>query len=108
MVAGFFAALFGVGGGIIVVPALMGILHFEPRLATGTSLAAIGITACFAVVAYVAVGHVEWAEAALIGLPAVLGALAGTWLQQRISSRVLMLLFRRAFTTVVAVRPSAV
>ena len=103
LVAGLFAALFGVGGGIVIVPALMAVLHFEPRLAAGTSLAAIGITACFGVIAYVTVGHVEWAEAVLIGLPAVLGALAGTWLQQRISSRVLMLLFA-GFIVIVAVR----
>ncbi len=103
LVAGLFAALFGVGGGIIVVPALMGLLHFEPRLATGTSLAAIGLTACFGVIAYVALGHVEWAEAALIGVPAVFGALGGTWLQQRISSRILMLLFA-GFLIIVAIR----
>jgi uncharacterized protein len=103
VVAGVFAAMFGVGGGIIVVPALIALLRFEPREATGTSLLAIGITACFAVVAYMVVGHVEWAEAALIGLPAVLGALAGTWVQRRISSQVLMLLFA-GFILAVAVR----
>jgi uncharacterized membrane protein YfcA len=103
LLAGLFAALFGVGGGIVVVPLLVVLLGFEPRPAAGTSLAAIGLTACFGVIAYVAVGRVQWGEAATIGLPAVAGALAGTALQQRLSSRTLSLLFA-AFLVTIAVR----
>jgi uncharacterized protein len=45
LVAGVFSALFGVGGGIIIVPLLVALVGFDGRRATGTSLAAIGITA---------------------------------------------------------------
>ena len=47
--AGFFSALFGVGGGVIVVPLLVLVARFETRVATGTSLAVIGVTALFGV-----------------------------------------------------------
>jgi uncharacterized membrane protein YfcA len=103
LVAGLFSTLFGVGGGVIVVPLLIMLLSFDPKPATGTSLAAIGITAAFGTLAYALRGRVEWDAAAMIGLPAVLGGLAGTWLQQRISSRLLVLLFA-GFLVATAVR----
>lgn len=103
LVAGLFSALFGVGGGLVVVPLLIVLFAFEPRVATGTSLAAIGLTALFGVVAYGLLGRIEWEEAALVGFPAVGGVLAGTWFQQRLSSRLLLLLFA-AFLVAIAVR----
>lgn len=103
LIAGLFATLFGVGGGIIVVPLLITVLRFDVKPAAGTSLAAIGLTACFGVVSYAVVDRVQWPEAAMIGLPAVVGGLLGVWLQQRVSSRALVLLFA-AFLVVIAVR----
>lgn len=103
IVAGFFSALFGVGGGIVVVPLLIAMLSFEPQTATGTSLAGIGITAAFGVIAYVILARVHWDEAAMIGLPAVLGGLAGIAIQRRLSSRTLVLLFA-GFLVVIAIQ----
>jgi uncharacterized protein len=39
--AGIISGLFGVGGGIVIVPALIGLLHFEQKRAVGTSLGAL-------------------------------------------------------------------
>ena len=100
---GFFSALFGVGGGIVLVPLLILLVGFESKAATATSLAAIGFTALFGVGAFSALGEVEWGEAAVVGLPAMAGTVAGTWLQQRVSSRLLVLFFA-VFLLVVAVR----
>ena len=91
--AGFFSALFGVGGGAIVVPLLVLFAGFAPTVATGTSLAAIGITALFGMVAFGVLGEVSWADAVVVGLPAMAGTLAGIWLQQRVASRLLARLF---------------
>jgi uncharacterized membrane protein YfcA len=103
LTAGFFSALFGVGGGIVVVPLLILFAGFEARSAAGTSLAVIGLTALFGVAAFGALGEIDWADAATVGLPAVGGALAGTWLQQRVSSRLLILLFA-GFLVAIAIR----
>jgi uncharacterized membrane protein YfcA len=92
LVAGFFSALFGVGGGIVVVPLLVLLLGYSTRWATGTSLAAIGLTSLFGMAAYGALGEVSWSDAALVGLPAMLGTLLGTWAQQRVPTRTLTLL----------------
>lgn len=91
LAAGFFSALFGVGGGIVVVPLLV-LAGFGAGEATGTSLAAIGITALFGMVSFGILGEVSWADAVVVGFPAMAGALAGTWLQQRVSSRPLVAL----------------
>jgi uncharacterized protein len=89
VVAGLFSALFGVGGGIIIVPLLVLAAGYEERLATGTSLAAIGITALAGVVLYSFEGHVELGYAALVGLPAAGAAVVGASLQQRVPVRTL-------------------
>jgi uncharacterized membrane protein YfcA len=91
--AGFFSALFGVGGGLIVVPLLVLVAGFAAQEATGTSLAAIGITALFGMIAFGILGEVSWPDAIVVGFPAMAGTVAGTWLQQRASSRLLVALF---------------
>ena len=58
-----------------------------------TSLGAIGLTALAGTIRYAFHGDVEWGYAALIGLPASVGAVAGTAMQQRIDSRWLSLSF---------------
>jgi uncharacterized protein len=93
LAAGFFSALFGVGGGIVIVPLLILLLRFEPRAATGTSLAAIALIALAGTIAYGVRGEVDWVYAGLVGLPAAAGAVAATHLQQRVPVRVLALAF---------------
>ena len=102
LVAGFFSALFGVGGGIVIVPLLLLLCAWDARRATATSLAAIGVTALSGVVAYWIHGEVRPAYAALVGLPAAVGAVGGTTLQQRINVRTVELLFA-AFIVGIAV-----
>jgi hypothetical protein len=89
LAAGVFSALFGVGGGIIAVPLLILALGLPTRVATATSLGAIGITALAGVVVFSLRGEIDAGYAALVGLPATAGALLGTSLQQRIDTRML-------------------
>ena len=93
LVAGVFSTLFGVGGGIVIVPLLILVARFDSRPATATSLAAIGITALAGTILYALEGEVQVAHAALVGLPAAAGAIAGATAQQRVSSRALTLAF---------------
>jgi uncharacterized membrane protein YfcA len=93
LVAGLFSSLFGVGGGIVAVPLLMMLAGFPAHEATGTSLAAIVITATVGATLYAIKGEVDFARAALVGIPAVGGVLLGTALQQRIPARNLTFAF---------------
>src|SRR5688572_393919 len=81
---GAFSGLFGVGGGIVMVPLLILWAGFDERRATGTSLAAIVVIASVAASVQAAYGNVHVEEGLLVGVPAVGGVLLGTWLQQRV------------------------
>ena len=85
--AGAFSGLFGVGGGTIIVPLLVLWLGSEHREATGTSLAAIAVIGALAAAAHAAYGNVDFAKGLLVAAPAIVGVLAGTAIQQRISER---------------------
>src|SRR6478736_2917062 len=91
--AGIFSGLFGVGGGTIIVPLLILWFGFGERLATGTSLAAIVVIGLLGAIAQGFYGNVHLGTGLLLSIPAVLGVVAGTALQQRISERAVSLLF---------------
>src|SRR5918998_1479668 len=81
--AGLFSGLFGVGGGVVIVPLLALALGFPTRVAAATSLAAIAVIASVAGGLQAIHGNADVGEAAVVALPAVAGVLAGTALQQR-------------------------
>src|SRR4051812_14009258 len=91
--AGVFSGLFGVGGGTLIVPLLILWLGYDERTATGTSLAAIAVIAAAAAAVQGGYGNVHIAEGLLVGIPAVGGVVAGTWLQQRVPRRAISLTF---------------
>jgi uncharacterized membrane protein YfcA len=93
LAAGLFSALLGVGGGIVVVPLLIALLAYDAKVATATSLAGIIITSAFGVAAHGALGNVQWEDAILIGLPAMVGLLIGLAIKDRITSRALTYAF---------------
>ena len=91
--AGAFSGLFGVGGGTVIVPLLIALLAYPERLATGTSLAAIILIALFAVASHGFYGNVDLETGLLLSVPAVLGVVVGTALQQRIPEKAISLVF---------------
>ncbi len=93
LVAGFFSALFGVGGGVVLVPLLILAVHFSERPAMATSLAAIGLIALAGTISYALHGDVHFGYAILVGVPAAVGAVAGASLQQRLATPVLTFSF---------------
>lgn len=89
LAAGVFSAFFGVGGGIIAVPLLILVAGLSEREATATSLLAIAITASAGVIVFGFRGEVEIGYAALVGLPAAAGAVAGSAWQQHVRTSTL-------------------
>ena len=87
-VAGAFSGLFGVGGGTVIVPLLILWMGYGEREATGTSLTAIPLIAALGALVQGVHGNVNVADALIVGLPAVVGVVAGAALQQRVSVRV--------------------
>jgi uncharacterized membrane protein YfcA len=99
--AGAFSGLFGVGGGTIIVPLLVLWLAYGEKEATGTSMAAIIVIALFAVALQgIGYGNVDPGKAAIVGIPAIAGAVAGTALQQRLPERAISLMFALLLTVI--------
>ena len=98
LAGGAFSALFGVGGGIVMVPLLLLVGGWQERPAMATSLASIGIIALAGTISYAFHGELKPGAAAIVGVPAVFGAIVGTGLQQRVANRTLSLLFALLLT----------
>lgn len=85
--AGIMSGLFGVGGGIIIVPALVGLLHFDQKLASGTSLGALLLPVGLgAAASYYNAGLLNVDAAVFVALGLTIGALGGARLALRMSS----------------------
>jgi uncharacterized membrane protein YfcA len=92
--AGIFSGVFGVGGGTIIVPLLIFWFGYGERLATGTSLAAIVLIGLLGTLAQGGIyGNVHVLTGLWLSVPAVLGVVIGTAVQQRISQRTVSFLF---------------
>ena len=92
--AGVASGFVGVGGGLILVPAMMAFLGLGQHAAQGTSLAMmlppVGI---LAVMQYHKAGEVQWAYAAVLCLTFVAGAWGGSKLSLKLSESWVKLIF---------------
>ena len=79
--SGFVAGLLGVGGGIVMVPAMAGPLRIPMKKAVASSLVAVAIFSVPALVAHVVLGHVDW----LFALPLMLGVVPGAQVGARLT-----------------------
>jgi len=100
VIAGTVAGLFGVGGGVIVVPGLVLWLAISQREASGTSTATIVASSAAAMIAFGIGGNVDWGAAGLILIGSVVGAWGGAWIAERVNERALAITF--AFVLAVA------
>jgi len=92
--AGIFAGLFGKGGGIVIVPLLIGIFHYNPKAAAATSLAALQLPVGLpSVIIYANDGHLNILYASLIALGILAGALFGSKLAVKLPSA----MFKKAY-----------
>ena len=100
LVAGVLAGMFGIGGGIIIVPLLILLAKFPPHTATGTSLAIfllpVGLLGAYA---YYKEGNVRVVPALLIAL----GVFCGSYFGARISQQLSPLVLKRAFSMLLVV-----
>lgn len=81
---GFLTGFLGVGGGFLIVPALVLALFFPMRAAIATSLFVIFLNTVVALLSRMATSHVEWAVAGLFVVGGVLGNVLGGALAVRL------------------------
>ncbi|MFZ0390048.1 MAG: sulfite exporter TauE/SafE family protein, partial [Calditrichia bacterium] len=85
LIAGFFAGLLGIGGGFLKTPVLIVGVLLPPKIAVGTSLFMILITAATGAVDHAILGHIYYKIGIIITVGMSIGALAGTALLKHIS-----------------------
>ena len=93
LAAGLLSGIFGVGGGVLIVPGLMLVAKMEQRRAHGTSLAAVLPIAITGLVTYLTYDNVDWWAAACLVAGALPGALLGTKWLATVNKKMLTWLF---------------
>lgn len=92
MIVGLLSGMFGIGGGTVIVPALVW-LGLSQRHAAATSMLAIVPTSISGVISYAHNGNVDWVAAALLFVGMFAGGQFGSWLLSRLPELVLRWVF---------------
>jgi len=100
--AGFGSGLFGIGGGLIVVPILVLVLHVDQKVASATSVTSIIVSASAAAIPFIVQDRVDLMAAAALFAGAALGAVAGARLLDRLPARVVATIFVAVAATAAA------
>lgn len=98
---GLLSGVFGIGGGVVLVPMLVMFLGFQQRLAAGTSVAAILPAAVVGGIGYALQGNVDWIAAIALAAGVVVGAQIGSYLLSRVPTGFLRWLFMGFLAVVV-------
>ncbi len=91
--AGFTCGLLGIGGGTVVIPALIFMFDFEMKKAIGTSLVFIAAASVMGVIGHQQLNNIDWRAGAIMGLGAVIGVFIGVYLTQIIPNSLLKKIF---------------
>jgi uncharacterized membrane protein YfcA len=93
ILAGLLGALTGLGGGVVITPALVLMLGVDMRYAIGASLVSVIATSSGAAAAYVREGFTNIRLGMFLEVATTLGAITGAFLSARISTPVLGVIF---------------
>lgn len=93
LLVGVFSGLFGVGGGIILVPLLVLLMSIEQKRAQATSLVVVALAAVSGAITYSVGESVVWEAVAFLIAGGIGGTLIGSALVKRVATRWLQLAF---------------
>ena len=93
LAAGIASGYVGVGGGFIMVPLMISLVHAPMKLVSGTSLIAVMILAVPAVIAQAVLGNINWVAGIAVACGSIPGAALGARLVPRVPERRLRFLF---------------
>lgn len=90
---GLIAGMVGIGGGVIILPALVTLARLPFRIAVGTALLVISFNSLFGFLTDVSTNNVDWLFLLLITLFASIGMFVGNFYNEKIPARLVRLLF---------------
>jgi uncharacterized membrane protein YfcA len=100
---GVLSGLLGIGGGTIIVPALLFLFHFEMKQAVGTSLVFIAFASLIGVIGHYQAHNINWKYGSFMALGAILGVVIGVRLNLVLPNLLLKRLFG-GFLLIVAIK----
>lgn len=89
LVSGLTSGVFGVGGGIVMVPAMMLLMRLDPKVAVATSLVVIVPTALAGSAVNHSFGRIDWRVGFALVPLAVVGGIAGSWFKEQVPAELL-------------------
>ena len=102
MGAGLLSGLLGIGGGLVIVPALAGLLGVPLKRALGTSLLAVVVLVIPGTIVHAVLGNIDWAASLFLVIGSLPGARSGAKIALGTKERTLRLLVG-SFLAIVAV-----
>lgn len=100
---GMFSGLFGIGGGSLMVPAMILLFAFPPHLAVATSMFLVFLSAVVSSATHISLGNVDWLYALALIPGAWAGGSIGAAINRRMSSNALVLMLR-IFLVIIGIR----
>jgi uncharacterized membrane protein YfcA len=98
VVVGFFigvvSSLFGVGGGVLMVPAMIVLFRFPPHIAAATSMFVIFLSSVVGSATNLVHGHIDWLYAAVLAPGAWVGGKLGAFIAARLTGKTLVVMLR--------------
>ncbi|PTL38906.1 sulfite exporter TauE/SafE family protein [Alkalicoccus saliphilus] len=91
---GMFSGLFGIGGGSLIVPAMVILFAFPPHIAVATSMFLVFLSAAVSSISHIALGNVNWLYALALIPGAWFGGQIGAWINRRLKSGTLIFALR--------------
>ena len=91
---GFTSGLFGIGGGTMIVPAMILLFLFPPHVAVATSMLMVFLSAIVNSISHISLGHVPWLYTIPVVPGAYFGGMLGAYLNSRMKSETLVLVIR--------------
>ena len=93
---GFASGLFGIGGGSIMVPAMILLFLFPPHVAVGTSMLMVFLSSIIGSITHISLGNVPWIYTIAVVPAAYIGAKIGASLNKKMKSETLVVILRIA------------
>ncbi|OEH86650.1 hypothetical protein BHU72_10390 [Desulfuribacillus stibiiarsenatis] len=91
---GLLSSLFGIGGGALMVPAMIMLFSFPPHIATATSMLVILATSVFGSISHFLLGNIQWYYVLLLAPGAYVGGVIGAIIAKRLNSKILFAILR--------------
>ena len=89
VLAGIICGLFGTGGGMILVPAFVYMLHIEPKKARGTSLCCMLVMVIASSIFYYQNNYINWNTGLLCAIGGIVGGYLGAKMLKKVPDYIL-------------------